>query len=59
MAGLVTHGEASNVIVGGIVLTAMGLTCATVVALTAIGLDAAPQTNTAAHVGGAGSPATA
>jgi len=42
LAGLVTHGEASNVVVGGVVLTAMGVVCATLVTLTAAGLDALP-----------------
>ena len=43
LAGLVTHGEASNVVVGGIVLTAMAVVCATLVTLVSAGLDAFPR----------------
>ncbi|WP_313566651.1 phosphatase PAP2 family protein [Mobilicoccus sp.] len=42
LAGMVTHGETSNVVVGAVVLGAMGVVCATLVALVSAGLDALP-----------------
>lgn len=40
LAGLVTQGQPSNLLLGAIVLSTMGFVCAGVVALTATGLDA-------------------